>query len=75
LSAAHGKPTEVRLYDRLFNTPDLESSGDFIANLYPDSRQVLANCVVEPGLNNAQPDDKLQFKRRLFLRGPGFNAW
>ena len=63
VSAAHGLPAEVRLYDRLFVNPDPEASGDFIADLNPDSRQILANCMVEPSLKNAQPGDKFQFER------------
>lgn len=63
VSAAHGLPAEVRLYDRLFVNPDPEASGDFIADLNPDSRQILANCIVEPSLKSAQPGDKFQFER------------
>ena len=63
VSATHGIPAEVRLYDRLFNNPDPEASGDFIADLNPDSLQVLTNCVVEPSLKDAQPGDKFQFER------------
>jgi glutaminyl-tRNA synthetase len=63
VSAAHGVPAEVRLYDRLFNNPDPEASGDFIADLNPDSLQVLTNCMVEPSLKDAKPGDKFQFER------------
>ena len=63
VSASHGIPAEVRLYDRLFNNPDPEASGDFIADLNPDSLQVLTDCVVEPSLKDAQPGDKFQFER------------
>ncbi len=41
VSAAHAMPLEVRIYDRLFNNPDPEASGDFIADLNPNSLQVL----------------------------------
>jgi len=63
VSAAHGLPAEVRLYDRLFVNPDPEASGDFIADLNPDSRQILTNGIVEPSLKSAQPGDKFQFER------------
>ncbi len=63
VSAAHGIPAEVHLYDRLFNNPDPEASGDFIADLNPDSRQILANCFVEPSLKDAQAGEKFQFER------------
>ena len=63
VSAEHAVPAEVRLYDRLFNNPDPEASGDFIADLNPDSLQVLAQCLVEPSLRLAQPGDTVQFER------------
>jgi glutaminyl-tRNA synthetase len=63
VSAAHSVPVEVRLYDQLFNTPDPEESGDFLADINPDSLQILTNCVVEPSLKDAQPGDKFQFER------------
>jgi glutaminyl-tRNA synthetase len=63
VSASHGIPAEVHLYDQLFNNPDPEASGDFIADINPDSKRVLAHCIVEPGLKNAQPGEKFQFER------------
>jgi glutaminyl-tRNA synthetase len=63
VSAQHALTVEVRSYDRLFNNPDPEESGDFIADLNPTSLQILTNCLVEPGLANAQPGDKFQFER------------
>ena len=56
-------PAEVRLYDRLFINPDPEASGDFIADLNPNSLQILTDCMVEPSLADAQPGDKFQFER------------
>jgi glutaminyl-tRNA synthetase len=63
VSAAHGVPVEVRLYDQLFNTPDPEDSGDFLTDINPNSLQKLTNCVVEPSLKDAKPGDKFQFER------------
>ena len=64
VSAAHAVPAEVRVYDRLFNNPDPEDSGDFIADLNPNSLQILSNCMVEPSLADAQPGDRFQFERQ-----------
>ncbi len=64
VSAAHGVPAEVRVYDRLFNNPDPEDSGDFIADLNPNSLQVLTNCIVEPSLADAKPGERFQFERQ-----------
>ncbi len=63
VSASHALPVEVRLYDRLFNTPDPETSGDFIADLNPNSLQILPGCLAEPSLKDAQPGEKFQFER------------
>ncbi len=63
VSAAHAVPAEVRVYDRLFNNPDPEVSGDFIADLNPNSMETLTGCLVEPGLKDALPGDKFQFER------------
>ena len=56
-------PAEVRMYDRLFNNPDPEASGDFVADLNPNSLQVLPQCWLEPSLQTAAPGDKFQFER------------
>jgi glutaminyl-tRNA synthetase len=63
VSAAHAVPITVYNYDRLFNNPDPEVSGDFIADLNPNSLQVLSNCLAEPSLQHARPGDKFQFER------------
>jgi glutaminyl-tRNA synthetase len=63
VSAMHGVPAKMRLYDRLFVNPDPEASGDFIADLNPDSRLILTNCIVEPSLKNALSGEKFQFER------------
>ena len=63
VSAEHAVPVEVHNYDRLFNNPDPEVSGDFVADLNPHSLQVLPACRVEPSLQGAAPSDKFQFER------------
>lgn len=63
VSAAHAIPARVLNYDRLFKNPDPEESGDFIADLNPDSLQVIEGCKLEPGLADAQPGDTYQFER------------
>jgi glutaminyl-tRNA synthetase len=66
VSAAHAHDVEVRLYDRLFSTsnPDAATeSGDFLANLNPDSLVVKTGCRVEPSLSSAKTGDVFQFER------------
>lgn len=68
VSAAHAKTAEVRLYDRLFNTPDPgNEEGDFKSYINPDSLTVIPNALIEPGLVNAKPGDKLQFLRKGYF--------
>lgn len=63
VSAAHAVPAEVRIYNRLFNVPDPESSADFIADINPSAIQVLSHCLLEPCLAAALPGEKYQFER------------
>lgn len=63
VSAAHAINVEVRNYDRLFNNPDPEASGDFIADLNPNSLEIMTNCLVEPSLSGAAVGERFQFER------------
>jgi glutaminyl-tRNA synthetase len=57
---------EARLYENLFSTedPNRETEGkDFTANLNPNSLEVLADCKVEPSLQDAAPLSRYQFER------------
>ena len=70
VSAAHALPAEVRLYDRLFTVenPDGDKEGrDFKAFLNSESLVTLAECRVEPSLQDAAPGSRLQFERRGYF--------
>lgn len=56
---------EVRLYDRLFSVanPTANKEIDFKIHLNPQSLIVLSECVVEPSLLKASPEEKFQFER------------
>ncbi|KUM44552.1 glutamine--tRNA ligase/YqeY domain fusion protein [Pseudomonas sp. EpS/L25] len=61
---------EVRLYDRLFRSPQPEKSeegGSFLDNINPDSLVVLRGCRAEPSLAQAQPEDRFQFEREGYF--------
>ncbi|KTT12895.1 glutamate--tRNA ligase [Pseudomonas oryzihabitans] len=61
---------EVRLYDRLFRSPQPEKSeegGSFLDNINPDSLVVLKGCRAEPSLAQAQPEDRFQFEREGYF--------
>jgi glutaminyl-tRNA synthetase len=66
VSASHALNAEVRLYDHLFTKERPEDAAvgdDFRSNLNPQSLQVLSGCMVEPGLKDAKPFDRIQFER------------
>jgi len=71
VSAKHALPVEVRQYDRLFmdESPDKvkDEGKDFKSNLNPDSLHVLENCMAEPFLKDAKPEDKVQFERKGYF--------
>ena len=79
VSAAHGVPVEVRLYDRLFSVEDPERNTEgktFLDYLNPKSLEVLRGCLAEPSIANAAVLDRFQFERLGYFcvdpdSGPG----
>ena len=63
LSAAHAVPAEVRLYEHLFTRPDPGAEGDLLADINPESEDVLPGCLVEPSLAAAPVGETVQFER------------
>src|SRR5260221_91350 len=64
VSEKHAAAVEVRLYDRLFKTERPGEEGDdFLADLTPDSHEVLREARVEPALASAPVGDRVQFER------------
>jgi glutaminyl-tRNA synthetase len=66
VSAAHAKPIEVRMYDRLFTKENPEEEDDFINYLNPNSLEIL-NGVAEPLLSAAKAGDRFQFERQGYF--------
>ncbi len=64
VSAQHAVSLEIRLYDRLFcsSKPGSES-GDFKADINPNSLETLKDCKLEPNLNDARAGEHFQFER------------
>ncbi len=63
VSAPHAVDAEVRLYDRLFKTPNPAASEDFIQDLNPDSLRILRNCKLEPSVLEGDDSTRYQFER------------
>ena len=71
VSAAHAVPAEVHLYERLFlkhNPEEVDDeSQDFLANINPNSLEVLYPCYVEPSLMVAKPGERYQLERQGYF--------
>jgi len=70
VSAPHALNAEVRLYDRLFVSPnpdDVEEGADFLDNLNPQSLEALKSSKVEPSLAGASPGMRYQFMRKGYF--------
>jgi glutaminyl-tRNA synthetase len=66
VSAAHAIDAEVRVYENLFtkeNPDDVEEGKDFLANLNPNSLEIVPNAKLEPSLANATAGSRYQFER------------
>ena len=64
VSARHARPAQVRLYDRLFSAanPD-RGDQDWKSCINPDSLETLDDCLIEPDLAQAEPEERFQFER------------
>jgi glutaminyl-tRNA synthetase len=70
VSAEHSLPCEVRLYDRLFVTPDpddVPEGQDFTANLNPESLVVLRESRIERSIGADPPGSRYQFERQGYF--------
>lgn len=63
VSARHGVPAEVRLYEPLFNQPDPAKADSLAQAINKDSETRLTQCVVEPSLRLIEPEQHVQFER------------
>jgi glutaminyl-tRNA synthetase len=67
VSARHAYATEVRLYDRLFKTPQPGAGErDFLLDLNPDSRKTVT-AQLEMALRDANPEERFQFERHGYF--------
>ena len=67
VSAEHGLPATIRRYDRLFAVPEPGREDDTLAALNPQSLEVFAGAIVEPGLREAEPEQVFQFEREGYF--------
>ena len=75
VSAAHALPAEIRLYHPLFTRPVPGAEGDLVADLNPNSLEVLEGAMAEPGLAGDNSPAPIQFERQgYFVRDPDAGA-
>ncbi len=76
VSAGNAARCEVRLYDRLFGSPNPDQgAGDFKQHLNQDSLEILENTALEPVLIEARPGERFQFERQgYFTIDPALSA-
>lgn len=66
VSAAHAVKAEVRVYSPLFNKPDPDAS-NFVADLNPDSLEVLTDAWIEPSIAESNSAEPMQFERQGYF--------
>jgi len=67
VSAKHGIPVEIRLYDRLFSVENVASEeGDFKDYINPESLHIITGYA-EPALGEAKPGESFQFLRKGYF--------
>jgi glutaminyl-tRNA synthetase len=70
LSAAQSQPAEIRIYNPLFAKPNPDA-GNFVADLNPQSLEVLRDARIEPAIAATNSSDVIQFERQgYFVRDP-----
>jgi len=63
VSAAHGVPAEVRLYNPLFTEVDPARAESLASVINAESEIILTGCVVEPALRDTTAEQHVQFER------------
>jgi glutaminyl-tRNA synthetase len=67
VAAADAVDAEVRLYERLFTVPAPGAGdSDYLTQINPDAVRVIG-AKLEPGLADAQPEDRFQFERHGYF--------
>ena len=68
VSASKGINAEVRLYENIVDEEKgVYNEEDGSMNINPHSLTVLKNCILEPELVNAKPEDRFQFVRNGYF--------
>jgi len=70
LPAAESVPAEIRIYNQLFTNPTPDAA-NFVADLNPQSLEILSDARIEPAIAQANSAEPMQFERQgYFVRDP-----
>jgi glutaminyl-tRNA synthetase len=67
VAAKESMPAEIRLYNPLFTRPDPGAEGDLLADINPNSLEVLSDARVEPALAQVAAEAPVQFERQGYF--------
>jgi glutaminyl-tRNA synthetase len=71
VAANEAVPAEIRLYNPLFARPDPGAEGDLMADLNPNSLEIVSGVMLEPALAAGNSAEPVQFERQgYFCRDP-----
>jgi glutaminyl-tRNA synthetase len=68
VAAREAVPAEIRLYSPLFTRPDPGAEGDLMADLNPDSMEIVSGAMLEPALAADNSEAAVQFERQGYFR-------
>jgi glutaminyl-tRNA synthetase len=66
LPAAQSKPAEIRVYNQLFAKPSPDA-GNFVADLNPQSLEILKDARIEASVAASDSNDVMQFERQGYF--------
>jgi len=66
LSARQSVPAEIRIYNQLFANPNPDAA-NFVADLNPQSLEVLTDARVEPAVAESNSNEVMQFERQGYF--------
>jgi glutaminyl-tRNA synthetase len=71
--AAQAVPAVVRRYDRLFRIPEPGRSENIIDEINPESLSIVEAAMIEPALQNSEPEQVFQFEREGYFVADRFD--
>ncbi len=66
LPAAQSLPAEIRIYNQLFVNPTPDAA-NFVADLNPQSLEILTGARIEPAIAQANASEPMQFERQGYF--------